>query len=177
MSEQRDPSQGLEPAEALSKELLRDAFAMFPSGVIVLSAFTDQGPYGTTVSAFASLSLEPPMVMTALAKTSTLLCHIRESGRFGVNYLSAEQDCLAADLASRTKDCSGLDWVDFEGVPVLGGCPVVMSVRADSINDAGDHDLIWGEIVGASIGERGLAPLVYHSRTFATLTPIGRTVA
>jgi flavin reductase (DIM6/NTAB) family NADH-FMN oxidoreductase RutF len=156
----------------VSKELLRDAFSMFPAGVTVLSAFTPEGPHGTTVSAFASLSMEPPMVMTALAKTSTLLGHIRDSRRFGVNYLSAGQEGLAGALASSKKDCSGLEWAQLEGVPVLRDCSVVLSVRADSIHDAGDHELIWGEIEGVSIGNRELRPLVYHARNFATLTYI-----
>jgi len=156
----------------LTKELLREAFSMFPSGVTVLSAGAGGGAHGTTVSAFASLSMDPPMVMTALAKTSTLLGHIRAAGRFGVNYLSVGQQGLAQALAASEKDCAGLDWAELEGAPVLRDCSVVLSVRADSIHDAGDHELIWGEITGAAIGDRGLEPLVYHGRRFATLTHI-----
>lgn len=166
-----------EPGHALSTDLLRDAFALFPAGVTVLSALTPEGAHGTTVSAFASLSMDPPMVMTALAKTSTLLGHIRDSRRFGVNYLSAGQESLAMSLASSRKDCSGLEWAELEGVPVLRDCSVVMSVRADSIHDAGDHELIYGEIVGAFVGDRQLRPLVYHARTFSTLTQIDPTTA
>lgn len=97
------------------------------------------------------------------AKTSTLLGHIKDVGRFGVNYLSVGQQDLAVSLASSAEDCTGLEWSELEGVPVLRDCSVVLSVRADSIHDAGDHELISGEIMGVSIGDRELRPLVYRT--------------
>jgi flavin reductase (DIM6/NTAB) family NADH-FMN oxidoreductase RutF len=170
-----EPSSG--HPEPLKQDMLRDAFSMFPAGVTILSTMTPAGPHGTTVSAFASLSMQPAMVMTALAHTSTLLHHIQRSRLFAVNYLSAGQEDLAMSLASRNKDCTGLDWADLDGVPVLRGCSVVMTVRADRMQQAGDHCLISGHILGVEIADRASRPLIYHSRAFATLAPTGQTVA
>ncbi|WP_318280395.1 flavin reductase family protein [Streptomyces griseoloalbus] len=66
------------------------------SRVAVVTALDGSRPHGTTVSAFASLSLAPPMALVSLDERSRLLAIIRRSGRFGLNVLGAHQ----ADPAS-----------------------------------------------------------------------------
>ncbi|MDX6418298.1 MAG: hypothetical protein QOG28_2918, partial [Trebonia sp.] len=69
--------------------VFRDTLARVPTPVTVVTSHIDRLPHGTTVSAFSSLSLEPPMILVSLDQNSDLLKIIQESGRFGVNVLAS----------------------------------------------------------------------------------------
>ena len=78
--------------------VFRDTLARVPTPVTVVTSHIDRKPHGTTVSAFSSLSLEPPMILVSLDQNSDLLKIIQESGRFGVNVLASGQQSLATTL-------------------------------------------------------------------------------
>ena len=75
-------------------ETFRETLSRFPSGLTVVTALSaaDGRAHGTTVSAFTSLSLEPPLVLVALTRSSDLMALLAEEGRFGVNVLAAGQE-------------------------------------------------------------------------------------
>src|ERR1700727_787104 len=75
--------------------VFRDTLARVPTPVTVVTSHIDRRPHGTTVSAFSSLSLEPPMILVSLDQNSDLLKIIQETGRFGVNVLAVGQQSLA----------------------------------------------------------------------------------
>lgn len=91
--------------ESPSAEPVADAFRHVMAGVCtpvsVVTALDGDRPHGTTVSAFASLSMEPPMVLVALDRKSDLLALVRGSGLFGVNVLGSEQSALATRFARK----------------------------------------------------------------------------
>ena len=74
----------------VSNEQFRNAMARVAGVVTVVTTTMNDRHHATTVSAFASLSADPPMVMLALSYDSSLLAMIRETQRFGVNVLSEE---------------------------------------------------------------------------------------
>ncbi|WP_297500943.1 flavin reductase family protein [Pseudonocardia sp.] len=137
------------------------------SPVTIVTTYRDSQPHGTTVSAFASLSLDPPMVSIALDKRSSLLASVLATRRFGVNVLSQDQDNLAMLFARRSADrFSAAEWHLDQGLPRLPGaagwmvCELAQEVRG------GDHLLLLGVVTQATPVE--VAPLVYGHRMFGT---------
>jgi flavin reductase (DIM6/NTAB) family NADH-FMN oxidoreductase RutF len=93
-------------AERLPARFL-DTMASACSSVSVVTTVAAGVPHGTTVSAFCSLSVNPPMILVSLDNTSRLLCHVRDSGRFGLNLLASDQSDLARRFATKAGDKFG----------------------------------------------------------------------
>ena len=75
--------------------------------VTIVTTADGAGPHGATVSSFAALSLEPPLITVAFQRQSSLLQRILDAGRFGVNLLGHGQDELAVRFAQRGADRFG----------------------------------------------------------------------
>jgi flavin reductase (DIM6/NTAB) family NADH-FMN oxidoreductase RutF len=159
------------PTASADSSWFRDAMANVASTVTVITALDDDQPRGATVSAFMSLSLDPPMVLVALARTSSVLGAIQASGAFGVNVLGADQAHLAARFAYLASDqkFTGLDWTLDGALPRLPGVPGWVACEVAEIVDGGDHVIVLGAVRDADTAAR--APLTYHRRTFGTHTP------
>src|ERR1044071_2410525 len=90
---------------SVSKDEFRAALSRFVSGVTVVTTIgIDDRPAGITVSAFASVSLEPPMVLACIDKKASLHAHLTEGSRFAVNILSEDQQHISRLFASKDED-------------------------------------------------------------------------
>jgi flavin reductase (DIM6/NTAB) family NADH-FMN oxidoreductase RutF len=151
----------------MSPEEFRDLMAGVCGPVTIVTTFHQQQPFGTTVSAFASLSLSPPMVSVALDRRSTLLAKVRASRRFGVNILGQRQDDLAVTFARHGADrFSAADWRIDHGLPRLADAPGWVVCDLTRVVPGGDHLLLLGTVTHA-VALR-TAPLVYGHRVFGT---------
>ena len=105
--------------------------------VSVVTAVAGDGvPHGTTVSAFASLSMDPPMVLVSLDRGSDLLALVRETGRFGVNVLGSTQSALALSFARKGPDkFTDVEWVT--STTASPGCPDAPGWLACEVDHAG----------------------------------------
>src|SRR6185295_1293129 len=92
--------------EAIGSDTLRRVMGHFVTGVTVVSALDCEQPFGITVNALSSVSLDPPLVMVALDRRRFLTPIVRPAGRYAVNILSEDQQALS--------DC-------FAGAPVEPG--------------------------------------------------------
>lgn len=145
----------------------RDVMAGVCTPVTVVTALNDARPHGTTVSAFASLSMSPPMVLVALDRGSDLLAVVREHGRFGINVLGRGQDDLALTFARKGIDkFDGIGWTLSAGVPRIDGVPGWVACRVADLVDGGDHVVVLGHVEHADRVDH--PPLTYHRRTFGT---------
>ena len=145
----------------------RAVMATVCTPVSVVTAMAGDRPHGSTVSAFASLSLNPPMVLVSLDLASDLLRHIRDSGAFGLNILHDGQAALAASFARKGDDkFDGVSWVLRAGVPRLDGCAGWLGCAVDRLVDGGDHVVAFGRVIDA--GHAAASPLTYHQRQFGT---------
>ncbi|HEY1665807.1 MAG TPA: flavin reductase family protein, partial [Trebonia sp.] len=99
-----DGSPAVPGYDRVDATVFRDTLARVPTPVTVVTSHIDRRPHGTTVSAFSSLSLEPPMILVSLDQNSDLLKIIEESGRFGVNVLASGQQSLATTFARKGDD-------------------------------------------------------------------------
>lgn len=135
--------------------------------VSVVTAFDGDRPHGTTVSAFTSLSMNPPMVLVALDRSSDLLQLVRASGWFGVNVLSDEQAGLATCFAGKgAAKFDHVPWHEASGAPRLDDVPGWLACSVERLVDGGDHVIVLGAIGAAE--RRPAAPLTYHDRAFGT---------
>lgn len=133
-------------------------------------------PHGTTVSAFCSLSLDPPMVLVSLDRGSDLLAMVSESGRFGVNVLSHDQDELARRFARKGTDkFDRAEWDLHLGVPRLAGAATWLACRLEQLMEGGDHLVAYGLVEHAESAPGD--PLLYRNRAFGTLAPTAGAAA
>ena len=150
------------------QEDFRSAMAAVCTPVAVVTA-SDRGlPYGTTVSAFNSLSMTPPMVLVALDKNSELLSVVQRTGKFGMNVLGSAQSELALTFARKGGPAkfANVDWDDNNGVPHIPGTSGFLACSVAHIVEGGDHLVVLGEVLSAHQLES--APLTYHCRSFGT---------
>lgn len=146
----------------------RKAMASVATPVSIVTTIELFGqPYGTTVSAFNSLSMSPPMVLVSLDAGSSLLGMIERSGSFGVNVLAADQAELALRFANKKPGrFTNTEWREEEGSARLTGAAAWVACKVTDLVDGGDHRIVLGSVVAAATTER--EPLTYHARTFGT---------
>ena len=149
-------------------QVFRDLMAAVCAPVTVVTTADEDGPHGTTVSAFASLSLRPPLVTAALDRRSALLARILLSRRFGVNVLGSGDDDIALRFAgpAAAGRFAGVPWTPAHGLPRLDCAAAWAECELDQVVDGGDHLLLIGLVTHAE--SRQAAPLVYGHRTFGT---------
>lgn len=150
------------------KTHFREVMAGVATPVSVITSMADGLPHGTTVSAFASLSMEPPMVLVSLDRKSELLALVRESGKFGVNVLGSDQSALALKFAKKggTGKFNGVRWEVDHDLPRLPGAPGWLACEVAQLVDGGDHVVALGTVIAAAT-DHG-QPLTYHGRLFGT---------
>lgn len=146
----------------VSPDEFRSALSRFASGVTVVTTMDHSGRFhGITVSAFCSVSLEPPLVLVCIEKTTSSHTALVETGRFTVNILSAEEARLSEHFASLIED--KLDGIAHEtgenGIPYLSNSLVTMECRLFKSLEGGDHSIFLGEVENTII--RDGDPLVY----------------
>lgn len=148
-------------------QVFRDLMAAVCTPVTVVTTADAAGPYGATVSAFASLSLRPPLVTVALDRESALLARILGTRRLGVNLLGSADDEIALRFARAGADrFAGLPWTLDRGLPRLDCAAGWAACELEQAVDGGDHLLLIALVVHAQTGQE--APLVYGHRTFGT---------
>jgi flavin reductase (DIM6/NTAB) family NADH-FMN oxidoreductase RutF len=152
----------------------REALAAVCAPVAVVTSFDGTRPHGTTVSAFSSLSLDPPLVLVSLDRGSDLLRMVRESRRYAVNVLAHDQQAVATAFARKGVDKFGdAVWRLDAELPRLEGIASWIACRLHDLVEGGDHMIAVGFVEHA---EAGLShPLLYRQRAFGTLAslPLG----
>lgn len=128
---------------------MRRAMGAFASGVTVVTGMDGGEPVGFACQSFASVSLEPPLVLFCADHRGRTWPRIRRSGRFSVNVLGEEQGDLCARFGSgRGKKYEGLEWdLSRWGTPSLPD--VLMRAHAEvyDVHGAGDHDVVIGRVL------------------------------
>jgi flavin reductase (DIM6/NTAB) family NADH-FMN oxidoreductase RutF len=148
-------------------QVFRDVMAEVLTPVAVVTTAVDGMPHGTTVGAFMSLSLSPPMVVVALDRTSDLLAKVRLTRRFGINVLAVSQDRLAMQFAcKRGERFAGVTWSVTDGLPRLADAIGWLACQAEAFLDGGDHVLIPAHVQVATA--LPAPPLAYHRRAYGT---------
>jgi flavin reductase (DIM6/NTAB) family NADH-FMN oxidoreductase RutF len=122
----------------------RGSLGRFATGVAVVTFDTDEGRHGITVNSFTSVSLDPPLVLVSIARTTK--SHDELAGRpFTVNVLGAEQRALASNFGGTPT--GEPRWVEGTVAPRLAGVLSYFECTPWAAYDGGDHTLYLGEVV------------------------------
>lgn len=150
-------------------EEFREVIGHFATGVTIVTARHDGTPFGTTASAVCSLSLEPPMLLVCMNKTSRTGQAIEADGRFAVNILSEDQPELAKRFARKG---GGFDDIPVEpgswGEPLLSEALATLECHVAEEVTGGTHTVFIAEVARATV-RRGAAPLAYFRGQFHAL--------
>ena len=160
----------------ISSEEFRKALRHFPAGVTIVTVQAGENRHGLTVSAFASVSAEPPLVLACVNRRSPAVAAIKRNGVFCVNALNASQHEIANVFAGRPSqgapfDFACAEWVPgITGSPELGGALASLDCEVHETIDAGTHTVFIGRVIGTI--SRADRPLLYCDRQFAIPTDL-----
>jgi flavin reductase len=161
-----------QPSVVGSPETLRLVMADFASGVTIVTAIWGGSAHAMTATAFSSVSLDPPLVLVCVGKTSRFHQAIIGSGEWAVSLLGADQEHLARHFANRGRDLrTQFDDVahtlaPVTGAPVITGALGWLECATYSSQEAGDHTVIVGEILRASATMLDRQPLTHYRGTY-----------
>jgi 3-hydroxy-9,10-secoandrosta-1,3,5(10)-triene-9,17-dione monooxygenase reductase component len=151
-------------AGAPDPELFREVFGRFATGVAVITSICAGGAGGMTANALCSLSLDPLLALVCFENRARTLPIVRESRRFGVNVLAADQEELAGVFASKLPEAEKLEGVDHRiayGVPLIEGTLAWAACELRELIAGGDHTIGIGEVVALGLGQG--EPLLWYA--------------
>jgi flavin reductase (DIM6/NTAB) family NADH-FMN oxidoreductase RutF len=151
---------GLDPRQDLRS--YRHALGSFATGVTVVTTRRDNGePVGLTVNSFASVSLEPPLVLWSLARNSPSLAVFEASRHCGINVLASHQAEHSIRFATPQPDkFAGMAWrLSAEGVPLLEGVTMQLVCENQQRIEAGDHIIFLARVLRYATHE--VEPLIF----------------
>jgi len=150
----------------------RKALGQFATGVTVVTTKNAGVPHAMTVNSFASVSLEPPLVLFCADKRTRTNDAVKAAGIFAVNMLREEQRPVSDLFAGKGTDEERLKVLSEEsaptGSPIFPGSLGWLDCKVWAVHDAGDHVIYIGEVVAAKRGDMG-APLLYYRGTYQGL--------
>ena len=156
---------------SFSQAELKNVYARWATGVTIVTARAGDRIHGMTVSAFTEVSLEPPLVLVCIDKTSNTQPIIAEGGAFAVNILARDQESLAKRFACDDEEDQRFSNLQCEtgatGAPLLAGSVASLDCRLEAAHEAGDHIIYVGEVVGLHLSDG--APLLFHNRDYCGL--------
>lgn len=148
----------------------RAALGTFVTGVTIVTTDSPEGPVAIVANSFASVSLDPPLVLWSPAKSSRRFEHFAGSRRYAINVLSAEQqDICGAVAKSKTAIKDVPTHLSHCGMPLIDGALASFECTLEATHDAGDHVIIVGLVTKAHhrVGD----PLVFHDGKYGEFHP------
>lgn len=148
----------------------KQAMGNYPTGVTVVTANDPDGsPIGMTVNSFASVSIDPLLVLWSIDKNAFHYDAFTTAKSFNVNILAADQGDLCMLFASRVEDRFGkCEWKNgSNGVPVLDDVASQLECTVFNTVQAGDHVILIGQV--NTIHNEEKEPLLYHKRLFGKI--------
>lgn len=150
----------------------KEVLGQFATGITVVAGIDLGEPVGFTCQSFMSLSIDPPFIAVAPARTSTSWPRIARSNYFSVSVLGSEQEDLARRFAvSGDGKFEHVDWrgAPTSGSPIIDGSIAWIECAVELVHPAGDHELILGRVL--NLESREGAPLIFFRRRIGTLEP------
>jgi flavin reductase (DIM6/NTAB) family NADH-FMN oxidoreductase RutF len=166
------------PAEApgigVDAGRLRRTIGHFATGVAVVTSLDAAGrPVGTTANAISSLSLEPPLVLACLARTSNTLHAIRAHGAFAINILAAGHSEVSNGFARPGVAAAACELLGRRhgstGSPRLPSALAWLDCALERLLPGGDHEIAIGRVLELESGQHDEPPLLFYKGEYASL--------
>lgn len=152
--------------------LFRDALGQFATGVTVVTTRGPDGPMAIVANSFASVSLDPPLVLWSPAKSSRRFPIFAEAKHYAIHVLTEAQKDYCNRFGKNGGDFDGLDWVEgARGVPLLDGSMARFECTLEASHDAGDHVILVGRVTAAQLGTG--TPLLFSAGNYGRFTEAG----
>jgi flavin reductase (DIM6/NTAB) family NADH-FMN oxidoreductase RutF len=152
------------PLSCIEVRSLRDCLGCFATGVAIMTALDVDGrPAGLTVNSFASVSLDPALILWSLRSDSRSIPAFQASPGFVVNVLAADQAQLSSRFAGRNED----KWTNVAhepgiyGIPRLTGAHAILECEKHARHFGGDHVIFVGRVVAVTV-DTDARPLVFY---------------
>ena len=158
----------------VNSDLFRQVMGNFATGITVVTTRDVSGnPYGLTVNAFTSVSLNPVLVLVCLDNRLSGLESFKKSKHFGVSILSEHQEDLSRIFAKKDSERPASIYYDGKlGIPLLRNSIAVMECETVAIHPGGDHQMFVGEVQSAEVLQHN-HPLLYFRGKYRTLKENG----
>lgn len=162
----------IEPAKPIDVAEFKDAMRRFASGVCVVATGSGADRCGMTVSAFSSVSADPPTVLVCVNRNSSSHARLTGAERFSVNILGAGQEEVAMSFAGQ-RNLFGADrfdatWRDTpEGAPVLDDAHHWVLCASEAMFEVGSHTILVGRVIEAVAGSSD-HPLLNYNGSLCT---------
>jgi flavin reductase (DIM6/NTAB) family NADH-FMN oxidoreductase RutF len=167
-----DPAPAAAAAVRIDLQAYREVMGRFATGVTVVTTALDgphgYQPWGTTVNAFTSVSLEPPLVLVCVGQERSIHPIIERVGHFAVNILAEESqglsDCFAGAPSElpRSAFCGAAYARGPAGMPILAAGVAHLECSVERTVPAGDHTIFLGRVVDLGLSEIHPLPLLYY---------------
>ncbi len=151
----------------------RAAMGSFAAGVTIITTMDVEGsPHAVTATAFASVSIKPPLCLVCIDKRARPYRPLLLRGRFAVNILNSDQEALSDRFASPIADrFASVSWWpgDVTGCPIIAGALAWMECEIVEVHSGGDHDIFLGGVQSVQVNDG--SPLVYWRGKYSSLPP------
>ena len=153
----------------------RSVLGHFASGIVIVTSGLEGQPVGLTAQSFASVSLEPPLVLFCPSKSSTSWPTVRQTAKFCVNVLAENQEAVCQRFAtSGGSKFEGVSWVwNDHGLPVIDDCIAYIDCSLHLVHDAGDHEIAIGLVESLDLGLPN-RPLLYYQGAYRQLLHVNQ---
>ena len=152
----------------------RKAIGCFATGVTIITLDLDDEIHGMTANAFASVSLDPMLVLVCVDHTTRTHAHLHEKKRFGINVLCEDQRAISDYYArservhERAEAEAGARFDrTSHGTPILHGALAYLECRLQSAEQAGDHSIFIAEVEDVVVGTGN--PLLFFRGKYRTV--------
>lgn len=156
----------------MNSRKFRNALGHFATGVTVITSKVNDRLVGLTANAFSSLSLDPPLILVCIDKSSSSMEAFQMDQPFAVNILRTDQeeDCwrFSQKTADKFKGCSYT--LSNDGIPIIEGNLATIHCTVHSILEGGDHYIVTGRVKDVFYDEQG-EPLLFFRGEMGQLQP------
>ena len=147
---------------------LRTALGKFATGVTVVTTAGEDGPVGVTVNSFSSVSLDPPLILWSLARTSSRLPVFEQASHFAVHVMNHQQEdlCRAFSRDARAFDSLAMRQ-NQKNIPIIEDCLACFECPRHAVHAGGDHLIFVGRVEAVSLTHTD--PLIFFDSNFGAI--------
>ncbi|GII64413.1 flavin reductase [Sphaerisporangium krabiense] len=159
----------------LDEVTFRKVVGRFPTGVTIVTTLSGGVDHAMTVSSFASLSLDPLLVLICVEKIARFHDAVLDAGVFGVSILGEDGEEASRAFARRGRTLEGQfdRWSHRRGtlgLALFDAAVATLECRTTAVHDGGDHSIVVGGVVSARMF-RAVPPLVYEQGRYRRMAP------